>query len=467
MKLDPFQHEDFNFPIDKFEMMLKTNHILFFDLEEFENIAVHYMDSGRLALAKKALKLGLDQHPSATNLRLLKAEVLVLEDQFDKSLDLLLELKVLEPTNDEVLILIASVLSKKDLHHDAIKTLKEALDCTTEAAEVYSILGMEYLFIEDFEQAKQAYISCVNIDKSDYTALYNVIYCYDFLSQRDQAVDFLKQFINDNPYSEIAWHQLGKLYFEDNDLVEALKAFDYAIISDEYFVGAYLEKAKILERLKRYKDAIETYSITLQLEDPTAFAYLRIGKCYYALKQKQKALKYFKQAIHEDPLMDKIWLALSDFYIKEKSFKQALYYINKAISIDEENVLYWKHYAIINQELGDVSKSAYGLKRSLELGNFELETWLSRIDTLIDLKDYQEALMTCDHASDFFLNNVELLFRLSGIYFLLDQTTKSLEFLKKAIAIEADYAVLNQDLFPELFKDQHVLDLLKKHNLSI
>ncbi len=467
MKLDPFQHDDFNFPIDKFEMMLKTNHVLFFDLAEFENIVVHYMDTGKLVLAKKALKMGLDQHPLATNLRLLKAEVLVLEDKLTEAVELLDELKVLEPTNDEVLLLIASVLSKKDDHEAAIKILNQALKCTDEAADVYSMLGMEYLFIENFEQAKQAYMSCVKIDKTDYTALYNVIYCFDFLNQREQAVQFLEAVINENPYSEIAWHQLGKLYFEDNQLSKALNAFEYAIISDEYFVGAYLEKAKVLERLNRHKEAIDTYSITLQLDDPTAFAYLRIGKCYYALGQKQKALKYFKQAVHEDPLMDKIWLALSDFYIKEKSFKQALYYINKAINIDEENVLYWKHYAIINQELGNSADSAYGLKKSLNLGNFEIEVWLLQINAFIQEKNYQEALIACQQASDFFPTNAEIFFRFSGIYYQLGQTSKAIDYLVKTIQLQPTCIEDNRLLFPEMLVDGHVVSVLEKHHIKL
>ncbi len=42
----------------KFESMLKTNNVYFFDLVEFEEIIVHYLDTGKIALAKKAIKAG-------------------------------------------------------------------------------------------------------------------------------------------------------------------------------------------------------------------------------------------------------------------------------------------------------------------------------------------------------------------------------------------------------------------------
>lgn len=41
------------FSLSKFESMLKTNSILFFDSNEFENIIHHYLENGKIALAKR------------------------------------------------------------------------------------------------------------------------------------------------------------------------------------------------------------------------------------------------------------------------------------------------------------------------------------------------------------------------------------------------------------------------------
>ncbi len=448
MQLGSSHHDDFDFPIEKFEMMLKTNEVLFFDAAEFENIIAHYIDSGRLALAKKALKLSLDQHPKSFNLLLMKAEIYTFEDKFEKAMTLLEDLKSLEPNNEEVYILIANIYSKQDLHHKSIEVLKEALNFADDLLEIHSIMGMEYLFLEDFEHAKQSYIKCLENDENDYTALYNVIYCFDFLDQNQEAVEFLKTFLDRQPYCEVAWHQLGKLYFETKNYSKALEAFDYAIISDDYFIGAYLEKGKVLERLKRFEEAIECYSLTLQIDDPTAFAYLRIGKCFLKLNQPEKALKHFKKALHEDPLLDKVWLALSDYHVKIKDYKKALYFINKAINIDEENVLYWKHFAVINLELDNMKDSAFGFKKSLELGNYELETWLNRIDILIELKLYKDALQALEEANDFFPNIAELEYRFAGVYFELGKLKLAEQHLQVARFLEPDYMVIMRTLFP-------------------
>jgi len=95
-----FHHESGNVSISRFESMLKTNNVLFFDAEEFESIANYYIETGKIALARKAVGLGLDQHPTSANLKLYKAEIFIFENKFDKANLLLTELYELDPTNE-------------------------------------------------------------------------------------------------------------------------------------------------------------------------------------------------------------------------------------------------------------------------------------------------------------------------------------------------------------------------------
>ena len=260
------QNEDHNFSLSKFESMLKTNDVLFFDSNEFEGIIFHYLETGKFALAKKAVKLGLEQHPDASVLKLFKVEILIFENKLTEADLLLNELHELEPSNDEIYIQKANIFSKQDNHEMAINTLETALEFTADEAEIYSLMAMEYMFLEDYENAKLNFMRCLELENDDYAALYNIIYCFDFLEQRREAIDYLNLFLDKHPYSEVAWHQVGKQYFDLKEYDKALAAFDFAIISDDYFVGAYMEKGKVLEKMGRLKEAIENYHITLELD---------------------------------------------------------------------------------------------------------------------------------------------------------------------------------------------------------
>ncbi len=459
-----FSHNDNNnLPLTKFESMLKTNHVLFFDSEEFENIIHHYLNQGKIALAKKAIKLGLDQHPTSINLRLFKVEIFVFEDKLTEADTLLNELYVLDSMNEEIYIQKANIFSKKDEHLQAIKVLKKALELTDDVIDLYSLIGMEYLFLDQFEDAKVFFMKCLEEDTLDYSALYNVIYCFEFLNQLDDAISYLNTFLDKNPYCEVAWHQLGKQYFSLKEYEKALTSFDFAIISDDTFVGAYLERGKVLEALKKYEDAIENYTITLKLDEPTSFALLRIGHCYEKLDKDDLAVQYYDRTVHEDPLLDKGWIAITKYYYKNKNYQRALFFINKAINIDSENVVYWKLYSQINQRLNFYEEAERGFKKTLELGNYELNTWLSRGDLLIKLGESEAAIYNFEQATEFYPENAELEYRLAGLYFLLNENNKGIFHLKNGIRYNEDYSFIIDELFPEVSSKIMVKTLLKSN----
>ena len=456
-------NEENNFSLTRFESMLKTNDVLFFDSEEFEDIINHYLENGKIALAKKAVKLGLGQHPTSTNLKLYKVEILVFEDKLDLADGLLNDLHDLEESNEEIYIQKANIFSKRDNHPKAIEMLELALEKTMDEADVYSLLGMEYLFLEDFENAKYSFMKCLEADEEDYSALYNIMYCFDFLEQKNKAIEFLNEFLDKNPYCEVAWHQIGKQYFDLKQLEKALAAFDYAILSDEYFIGAYLEKGKVLEKLGRYEEAIENYRITLDIDDPTSFAYLRMGKSYEKLGQEEMALEHYLKTVHEDPLLDKGWIAITDFYFKKGNFQKALYYINKAINIDEENVLYWKRFAKINSRLSFYEEADRGYQKAIELGNYELETWIRRCDILINLGEYETAIQNLMQALEFYPETAEIEYRLAGLYFNLNEGDKGYFHLNNGLKIDSEYYIIIEELFPKIFSRKSVKEIINSY----
>ena len=454
-------YEDHDLPLKKFESMLKTNSVYFFDSEDFQEIIHHYLDSGKVALAKKAIKIGLEQHPSSTELKLLNVEVLVFENKFNDAEKLLSEIEVIESSNEEVYIQKANIYSKQDNHIEAIKLLSKALSLADNSADIYSLIGMEHLFLDDYVSAKDSFIKCLEEDYEDYSALYNVIYCFDFLEDFDGGIEFLNGYLEKNPYCEVAWHQLGRQFINKKMYPEALTSFDFAIYSDDNFIGAYLEKGKVLEKLNRYNEAIENYEITLELDDPTSFAYLRIGKCHEKLGNLDLAKKYLYKTVHEDPLLDKGWIAITDFYFKQKNYQKALYYINKAINIDEQNVSYWKRSADINKKLLFYEEADISYQKIVELGNYELQTWTSWLDILLKLGEHKKAIETLQQAIEFYPEQADLEYRLAGVYYTISDSLNGSYYLKNALRNNYNEYKIFQELFPEIYNKETVRNIIE------
>ncbi len=451
----------------KFESMLKTNNIYFFDLAEFEEIIVHYLDTGKHSLAKKAVQLGLEQHPGSIDLKLLKVEILIFDNNLEEATKMVNKIEELYPNNDEIYIQKATILSKKNNHQEAIENLKTALYHTDDKVDIWSLMGMEYLYLDDFENARLNFAKCIDVDFEDYSALYNVVYCYDMEKDHEQAIGFLNNYIDKNPYSEVAWHQLGRQYFVIEMYKEALTAFDYAVLIDETFIGAYLEKAKTLEQMKMYEEAIENYLVTLELDDPTAYAYVRIGECYHALKDLDTAIKYYKKAVHEDPLLDKGWVLLTEAYHEQNDYQKAYYYINKAIKIDDSNTLYWRKYASISMKLHFFEEAVKGFENCLNLQDQAIEVFIGLADVLTFLGEFNDALAVLFKAQKIFKDFAEVEYRLSGLFYTLNKKSYGINHLINGMKIDFEYHRVLKELFPAIYEEKNVQKLISDYSKAI
>ncbi len=449
--------------LSRFEAMLKTDKVFFFDSEEFEDIIFHYLDTGKTNLAKKALKLALEQYPKSTDFKLIQVEILVYENKLDLAEKILNELHELEPTNEEIYIQRANMYSKKGNHQKAVELLETALKYTDDYADVYSMIGMEYLFMDELEKAKEYFIFCLKEDNEDYSALYNIVYCFDFLEQHREAVNFLNEFIDENPYSEVAWHQLGREHYTLKEYELSVRAFDYSILIDEWFLGAYMEKAKALEKLKKYEEAIVCYNHTLELDDPTAFAYLRIGRCYEKLQDRDSALKYYRKSVAEDPLLEKGWLAIIDLYAQEKKYKRALSYVNKALDLDEHNDDYWKRFGSLNYTLENYEDAYKGYEKAILCGSLDINVFLVFADMNVVVENYKKAVEMLVQYAEIYPGHNEIEYRLAGLHFILENEPSAMFHLNNALLIGFHNLTLFSEMFPGIYQKKSVQNLIKKY----
>ena len=382
-----------NYAVSKFELMLRENNTLFFDVDEFEDIVEYYIENGRTHKAKRALELGPSQHPTAVSLKLLYAEQLVFEDQLNEATQLLEELTHTEPLNAEVYVQKANLYSKLNKHRRAIELLEYAITLTDDVPSIFALIGMEYLLIDEYANARTYFRKSVEKDPQDYTSLQQLLYCYEVLDETQEAMSFLNDYLDQNPYCEVAWYYLGRLYLSENDSKNAIRCFDFAIVSDDTFTGAYFEKARVLETIGDYERAIENYKITLTLDDPSALVYLHIGRCYEKMLNDEKAEIYYFKATHEDPQLDKAWITLADFYYLRRNHTKALKYIQKVLTLEPNEPYYWRRYAEINYfQLHNLEEAEYGYRKAVQNGDYSYTALIDWVDLMFLTRQYGDAL---------------------------------------------------------------------------
>lgn len=458
-----FFSEEENYSVSKFESMLQKNHILFFDVDEFEEIIEYYLELGKMSKAKHALQIGLNQHPSAISLKLLQVEVMIFEDELQQASVILDELEMIEPSNSEVYVQKANLYSKLNQHEKAIDLLKYALPLADDLVDVYSLIAMEYLFIENYQEAKKYFKKCLSEDIEDYMSLQQLLFCYDILEENDEAIAFLNAYLDKNPYCEVAWHYLGKQHLVKEELNEALRCFDFAIISDDTFTGAYFEKAKVLEKLENYQKAIENYKITLTLDDASPLVYLHIGRCFEKMNDDVTAEQYYFKAVHEDPQLSKSWLTLAEFYYLRGNHFKALNYINKVLLLEDNNPYYWRRCAEINFCLQDYERAEYAFSQAVEFGDYSLNTLINWTDLLLLNENYVKALSVASDAMRIFPDEITMFYRVSIAFAGVGNISESEHYLKIAFEKGREWIAFFDKKFPAFFSLDFVKEIMKKN----
>jgi|TARA_B110000914_G_scaffold167579_1_gene148169 tetratricopeptide (TPR) repeat protein len=456
------EFEDFNNDsIYKFESMLKTNGFLFFDSDEFEEIIVYYLEIGNVSLAKKAIAMATEQYPNSIALVLLKIELLLFNNELDKAEKLIQKISLIDPLNTDLLIQQAKILSKRKNHQEAINLLIKIDSNSDLYFDALSIIGKEYLFLDDFINAKKYFILYLKHNHFDYGVLNNVLYCFDSIGDTESTINYLNSFLETSPYCEIAWHQLGKQYAKEKLYKEALTAFDFAIISDDCFIGAYIEMGKILEKINKINEAIEKYEIASKIEDPNPFALYRIACCQDKLGNHDLALLYYNKTVIEDPVHDKAWMSIALNLFEKNNLVEAKINLIKALEINSEKINYWELYAKINFSLKLYEEVEIAFNEILSLGDFNISTLTVLTRLVIKIPENNSLTKKLLKSIDLIPKSFdsEMNYLLSAIYYNELENDKAFALLKKAYF----YNPSKYTFYKKIFKFFPNLQIFKTH----
>ncbi len=357
--------------VKRFEEMLSGGKNYFFDLQDFLDIIDFYITTGNFIFAYKAIQYGLNQYENNTAILLFKAELLALEEKTDEAQKVINLIKELDPGEKDLPVLEADIFSRMDKHEEAIKSLQNALKINGQDPEIYDLMTIEYLYLDDYQNALKMAMESLQLEPENQTALYNAITCYDLMDENKKALKFLLKYVDEYPLSEIGWSLLGKRYIETDDYEKAVRAFDFAIAIDDKFLGAYFDKAYALTKLSLYEKAIEFYKLTLSLSDPSAFTYYHIAKNYELLNDFKNANNYYEKAIYEDPGHYKSWLKLVALLIKADNIDAALQKSYEAVQVIPTQELFEQQAQILllKNEEKDAIKA---LEMSLKFGVLQI-----------------------------------------------------------------------------------------------
>ncbi len=83
---------------------------------------------------------------------------------------------------------------------------------------------------------------------------------YHETGEYQDAITYFESVIDENPYSHIAWFNIGTLYNVKENWKDALFAFDMCLVINEKFTAAHYGKANSYIQEKEFQNAIDTFN---------------------------------------------------------------------------------------------------------------------------------------------------------------------------------------------------------------
>ena len=462
---NPLSNDEILQKVVLFEDMLSEKSFTFFDVEDYENIIDYYIDLEMHEKVIAALDFGLNQFPNDLTLSLIKVEVLNSKQLVDDSYMLLKSLKQFYPNNIEVLYNLGKIYAITDRIQTAKNYFENAFDLirvNDSYNDLLSDIAYEFLQIGQNLQAIHVMKRIVEIKPEDESTMMELGIAFHESSLIDEAIIYFTEIIDSNPYSHIAWFNLGTLHNVKEDWKEALFAFDMCLVINEKFTAAHYGKANSYIQEKEYQNAIDTFNESFNFDHPNSYAYCCLGECYEKIGDFKKALIFYEKSLEIDDSQSDAWLGIGVVRDLNNQTLEALKFIEKAINLDPENPEYWYIFAEFLSKLGKITEAEDAFKKVVELDPGNIDAWIDYSNFLFEntsktraIKEVERAIITNKGDQDLKLRLIAMQIASGKI---ADAKSKLIDFQKN----ENSSIQKLFEIYPEIKNIPEIIDVIKK-----
>lgn len=463
MRNNPYREdrEELNELLRQYENLRSGGSHSFMDEEAFERIIEYFDEKDDFSKALEAAEIGLAYYPYSSLLLIKKADLLLVSHKYAEALDILETVELFDSSDLNLYILKTDAFLALDQQEKAVELLQDALvlfegeeriDLLFELADVY----------DDYEEFDKVF-DCLKIileeDPTNEEALYKICFWTDFTGRNEESIRLHKEIIDNYPYNELAWFNLGASFQGLKLYEKAIDAYLYAVTIDEKFDYAYRNMGDAYIRLRNYKGAIEALEKVLELTRPEDIIYEAIGHCYHRLGNQAQARFHYRKASHMNPEDSKLHYKIAVTYMNEQKWEVALRPLEIALRIHP-------HISEYNISMGECKMNLEKFKEAIFYFTVAVKQrpknapgWEALIKCLFKAGFYEEACIRCLGALDATDEKPVFYFYHAGCLFGAGKSKEALLQLEKGMNQAPRLLKKLVELHPSILQLTQVIDL--------
>ncbi len=451
--------------VRQFQNLRSGRDYTFLEEEDYEKIIDYFDDIEDLPQAIEAAEMGLEQFPYSSTLHIKKADLMIATRRYHEALDILGHAELLDSNDINLYILKTDAYLALDQQEKAVQLLENALGLFEgqEKIEMLFELADVYDDYEEFDKIFDCLKLILEQDPANEEALYKICFWTDFTGRNEESIRLHQKIIEDYPYSELAWFNLGAAFQGIKLYEKAIDAYKYAVAIDEKFDYAYRNMGDAYIRLRKYKDGIEALERVLELSRPEDVIYEAIGHCYDRLKNYAQARFYYRKASHLNQEDSKLYYKIACTYINEGHWVTGARQLQTALQMHRLQPEYNLAMGECKMQLGEYREAIQYFSNVVAQRPKNISSWEALIRCLYIGEYYEEALEQVAAAGKHTDNKPIFGFYLSAIYFAMGKSKEGLLQLENAMNKSPRLLKKLVDLNPAILQHQQVVDLVARY----
>jgi len=447
--------------VTEYETLREKGGEVFLEEKTYLQVIDYYERENQLNRAIDATNCAIKNHAYAADFYLKKAQLLINDAQESQALKVLEQASLFSPSDPIIGILRAEALTQMGLQGEALDLLNELKQTTDKLtlANIYVCEAAVYENAEEYEQMYYALRSALRENPRHKEALEQLWLCVETTRKYEDSITLHLEIIEADPYSYLAWYNLGHAYGYIGNYQDAIEAYEYAYLTNETFEFAYRDCAEMCFEVQQYRKALQCYEELVERFEADSDLYFCMGQCYQQLEDYLQAKTYFSKALHLDPFNDEILFSMGECYAKAGNWKSAVRSFKKAINLEDCREEYYAAIAEAYFEMGDLKEAETNFKKAVELAPDQIEYWMQYTGFLIETDQVEAALETLQEAEDY-STGAELLYCRIACLFALERRQEALYWLGEAL--EEDYEMHEAlfEILPSLRQDEVVVAMI-------
>lgn len=425
--------------------------------QEYNQLIDYYEEEYLLDRSIEIADNAIVQYGFSADFYIRKAGLLLANEQEEHAMMALDEAEVLSPGDLVIALLRSEAFTSLGLFDEAIDLL-DGLKEGVSSEELSNIYVGESLVFEAMDEHERMFFSlkaALLENPKSKDALERMWICVELSKRYRESIKLHERILDEDPFSYLAWYNLGAAYAYFCDYAAAIEAYEYAFLINEKFEFAYRDCAEICFELRNYQKALVCYQDSLMHFDADDDIFLRIGQCYQNLGNNVIAKTFYQKASQLDPYNDECWFHMAECYAIEEQWHKAIGFYKTAIKYNDRREEYLSGLADAYYQIGNYKKAEPLFRAATETAPEQSTYWLKYGFFLMEMEQYETAADLFDEAE---INAVDtaFLYCKSVCLFRMGQRKEALYLLGDAL--EENYEMHDSlfDLMPGLINDTEI-----------